>query len=284
MEKKADDALKAKRSKVIELDNNIKLLAESMHGRQDRLTYYTNMLVDSNKQPTHKTTGARGNKPKSSAAEKRQASTIEFDTAGSNSLGVTAGAFGGRRGLQQTAFNQYLIGLGGNREEVKGINDTILDLIDKARDKQEDGLGERDGGRKFMTEQEMITALKKVEIKFQELEELRKVFNFFDENNLKKHELDIKMANKDRKTTALKLKKARELEQHEAKLQARIKVKKNLVVAKNIRTTFRSRKPEHNVKKEETVKVPPEVEEMKRYLGIVPDDWNVQAQQTQDKK
>jgi len=61
-------------------------------------------------------------------------------------------------------------------------------------------------------------------------------------------------------------------------LQARIKVKKNLVVAKNIRTTFRSRKPEHNVKKEETVKVPPEVEEMKRYLGIVPDDWNVQAQ------
>jgi len=33
MEKKADDALLAKRSKVIELDNNIKLLAESMHGR-----------------------------------------------------------------------------------------------------------------------------------------------------------------------------------------------------------------------------------------------------------
>jgi len=63
-----------------------------------------------------------------------------------------------------------------------------------------------------MTEQEMITALKKVEIKFQELEELRKVFNFFDENNLKKHELAIKMDNKDRKTTALKLKKARELE------------------------------------------------------------------------
>ena len=242
------------------------------------------MLVDSNKQPTHKTTGGRGGKPKSSAAEKRQASTIEFDTAGSNSLGMTAGAFGGRRGLQQTAFNQYLISLGGNREEVKGINDTILDLIDKARDKQEDGLGDREGGRKFMTEQEMITALKKVEIKFQELEELRKVFNFFDENNLKKHEGDIKLANKDRKTAALKLKKARELEQHEEKLQARIKVKKNLVVAKNIRTTFRSRKPEHNIKKIETVKVPPEVEEMRRYLGIVPDDWNVQAQQTHDKK
>ena len=55
------------------------------------------MLVDSNKQPTHKTTGGRGGKPKSSAAEKR--STIEFETAGSNSLGMTAGAFGGRRGL-----------------------------------------------------------------------------------------------------------------------------------------------------------------------------------------
>jgi len=37
-------------------------------------------------------------------------------------------------------------------------------------------MGDRDNSRKNMTENEMIVALKKVEMKFQELVELRKVF------------------------------------------------------------------------------------------------------------
>lgn len=39
--------------------------------------------------------------------------------------------------------------------------------------------------------------------------------------------------------------------------------------------TKRSKKPELNFKTNDTVKTPPEVEEMRRYLGIVPDEWNI---------
>ena len=45
------------------------------------------------------------------------------------------------------------------------------------------------------------------------------------------------------------------------------------MVAKNIRMTNRSRKPEKKQQKKENNKVPPEVEEMRRYLGIIPDEW-----------
>lgn len=59
-----------------------------------------------------------------------------------------------------------------------------------------------------------------------------------------------------------------------AKVQKIIKAKQNLVVAKNIRTTHRSRKPELNIKQNDTVKVDPETEMARLYLGIVvPDDW-----------
>jgi len=50
-------------------------------------------------------------------------------------------------------------------------------------------------------------------------------------------------------------------------------------VAKNIRDTQRSKKPVLNIKTTTTVKAPPEIEEMRRYLGIVPDDWNTNVTQ-----
>ena len=53
-------------------------------------------------------------------------------------------------------FNQFLIGKNASREEVKLINDTIFDLIDKARDKQDDAMHDRDAARKFLTEHELI--------------------------------------------------------------------------------------------------------------------------------
>ncbi len=72
-----------------------------------------------------------------------------------------------------------MIGLGGSKEEVKGINDTIADLIEKSRDKADDALFERGVGPKGMTEAEMLVALKKVEIKFHDLALKRKTFEYF---------------------------------------------------------------------------------------------------------
>ena len=46
-------------------------------------------------------------------------------------------------------------------------------------------------------------------------------------------------------------------------------------MAKNIRTTHRSKKPVMVATNNEPVKVDPETELARRYLGIqVPDDWN----------
>mmetsp|Transcript_10831 Transcript_10831/g.13631 ORF Transcript_10831/g.13631 Transcript_10831/m.13631 type:complete len:150 (+) Transcript_10831:2274-2723(+) len=134
-----------------------------------------------------------------------------------------------------------------------------------------------------MSEVEMITALKKVEIKFQELVEKRKVFNFFDEGSLKSHEARIKSERDELKIKNQIDKMKRLQERNQEKLQSRIDAKQKLVVTKNIRDTIRSRKPDLNIKKNETIKVPPEVEEMRRYLGIVPDDWNISATQHQPK-
>ena len=64
-------------------------------------------------------------------------------------------------------------------------------------------------------------------------------------------------------------------------MQKRIEDKQKLVVVKNIRDTIRSRKPDLVKQKVDNTKVPPEVEEMRRYLGIVPDDWNIAATQQQ---
>ena len=58
-------------------------------------------------------------------------------------------------------------------------------------------------------------------------------------------------------------------------LEKEIARKRDLRVAKNIRTTHRSRKPEVIAKNNEPVKIDPETELARRYLGIqVPDDWN----------
>ena len=69
----------------------------------------------------------------------------------------------------------------------------------------------------------------------------------------------------------LKLEEKRQ--QNLKKKWEQIERKKNLVVTKTIRMTARSARPQLNISKKETVKLPPEVEEMRRYLGIVPEDW-----------
>ena len=57
------------------------------------------------------------------------------------------------------------------------------------------------------------------------------------------------------------------------KAQRKIDKKQNLKVAKNIRMVVRSKKEELQVQKTEEVKTPPEVEEMRRYLGQMPEQW-----------
>ena len=56
-------------------------------------------------------------------------------------------------------------------------------------------------------------------------------------------------------------------------MQAKIVKKQNLVVSKNIPPTFRSRKPDLNIEKVENTKVPQDVEDMRRFLGIDPLEW-----------
>ena len=46
-----------------------------------------------------------------------------------------------------------------------------------------------------------------------------------------------------------------------------------MVVAKSIPLTHRSRKPDLNFQKVENVKVPQDVEDMRRFLGIDPLEW-----------
>lgn len=48
-----------------------------------------------------------------------------------------------------------------------------MDLFDKTRDKQEEGMGEREGRGKVLSELEMINNLKRVELRFQDLLERR---------------------------------------------------------------------------------------------------------------
>jgi len=78
---------------------------------------------------------------------------------------------------------------------------------------------------------------------------------------------------------SIKNKVIRIQEKKQEKMQKRIEDKQKLVVVKNIRDTIRSRKPDLVKQKVDNTKVPPEVEEMRRYLGIVPDDWNIAATQ-----
>lgn len=65
-------------------------------------------------------------------------------------------------------------------------------------------------------------------------------------------------------------------EANAAKTFAKIEKKKSLKVDKHIRNTKRSERPALKVKTNETVKTPPEVEEMRRYLGQMPEDWEAE--------
>ncbi len=51
---------------------------------------------------------------------------------------------------------------------------------------------------------DQIELLKKVELKFHEIVELRKVFNFFDADELRKHELKIRADARERLTVNIK--------------------------------------------------------------------------------
>ncbi len=69
--------------------------------------------------------------------------------------------------------------MGASNSEIKRINETINDLVSRAQIKQED-----------MTDK--ISLLKKIEVKFQHLVEMRKVFSFFDPDTLYKREKEIR--------------------------------------------------------------------------------------------
>ena len=81
MEKESQATIAARRAKIIELDNNIKLLKDSMQGRQDRLTYYQNMLVDSNKQGQGPSSNRHQNKAavggRGASTQKPKSSTMQ---------------------------------------------------------------------------------------------------------------------------------------------------------------------------------------------------------------
>ena len=188
---------------------------------------------------------------------------------------------GARKSVHQTAFNQYLYNNGATREDVKNINETILKLIEMAK-KQEEEIGGKDREVKtnrVMTEFEMLSQLKRVELRFQELIETRKVLVFFDPNNLKKFEAYIKRLRVVQRNKTILAKMMEDERRKAANLQKRIDGKRNLVVAKHIRATQRSRKVELITDDKEEQKQPPEVEEMRKYLGIIPEEWIIQAQQ-----
>ena len=224
MEKECQAKIAVRKRKIEELDNNIALLQQSLGARNDRYSYYQNMLIDSNKPVTSKAAAAtRGGKPKSTGTKDRaKAPGQEEQPAGASGLGMTAtaggfGAAAGKKGFHQTALNQHLYSLGATRDEVKSINEGIYELIECAKDKQEE-MGEREVSRKIMTENEMIVALKKVEIKFQELVELRKVYQFFDEKALKEHEQAERAKKRAQNNAVLKNKVIRAQEKKQEKM------------------------------------------------------------------
>lgn len=73
--------------------------------------------------------------------------------------------------MPTSVFSQFLLSINATREQVRHINELVNDLVEKAGVKQED-----------MSDK--IALLKKVEIKFHELIEHRKVFSFFEPSAL----------------------------------------------------------------------------------------------------
>ena len=118
------------------------------------------------------------------------------------------------------AFNKYLTTQGASREEVKAVNDTIHVLIDKTIDKRDEMMfiGSGEGRIKYQDEVELLQQLKKVELKFLELLEQRKVFNSFDPEELKRQELKIKKDKNEARNYGLKMKMQLEQKLHSEKL------------------------------------------------------------------
>ena len=167
-----------------------------------RLAYYKNVL-DSNAQHSANAGDAAGGDKsrgrsagKAGGARKAPDSGAAGDQSGATTTGTGAeGASGDKPGATallgqvapsnkgknqtQAVFNQHLASLGATREETKRINETINELVARAQIKQED-----------MTDK--ISLLKKLEIKFHQLVEMRKVFDFFDPRILAKQEKEIR--------------------------------------------------------------------------------------------
>ena len=154
----------------------------------------------------------------------------------------------------------HLMSLGASNSEIKRINEAINEL-------------QRRAGIKIEDHSDKISLLRKIEVKFQKLVEQRMIFSFFDNTTLLQKEKEIKdiisQANYD-------IRKARAQEASDAaadKARQKIAKKNNLKVAKNIRMVERSKKDDLLVEKKEEVKTPPEVEEMRRYMGQMPEAW-----------
>ena len=103
--------------------------------------------------------------------------------------------------------------MGATREEIKGIKDSINQLVKISGVKAED-MGDR------------IALLKRIEIKFNEMVELRKVFSFFDKDGLADQEKRIHNEAKERKGVMITQKNAEEQASREAKLQVKIEKKR----------------------------------------------------------
>ena len=121
-----------------------------------------------------------------------------------------------------------------------------------------------------------IGLLKKLEIKFQHLVEMRKVFAFFDSRTLLAREKEIKDKVSQENWDARRLRDEEAFQAQSLKTLQKIEGKKNLKVSKNIRMTQRSKKPELKIQNTVKDKDPPEVEEMRRYLGQMPENWEAE--------
>lgn len=165
--------------------------------------YYKNIIVSSDggqgAAAKSLSTGGRSNAALAGKSGKGSNVTIKEgkirNSAGEESKGAMT-MTRGNRGISQSAFNVYLLKLGGTREQIRTINDYINDLVEKAGVKQED-----------MSDK--IALLKKVEIKFHELVEHRKVYNFFEPISLKSHETEIRQKAKNLLNEKNRLKNAR---------------------------------------------------------------------------
>ena len=191
MERECETKIVDRQAEITDLDDNISKLNESLASRNERFLFYRHMLVDSDKQTSNKTTTTRGNagnKQKGAVQKSRKDQGASLDMEGTSSLALpaTMSTFGGKKpGYHQTAFNLHLYNNGSTREEVKAINETIVKLIEKTKKQDEEVGPDREFGRKVMTEFEILSQLKRVEMKFQEIVEMRKVYNFFEPKKLR---------------------------------------------------------------------------------------------------